>query len=199
MHFVIKFILLGVCKTPINCGIRKEHIMDYIKYSTTYKANGRQYEKIVLWNRFIRTKTETIITLLPAVISIFLMFKGYRSIFAMIVYCVLIAYPIIVFEQCRSSVRYHLKHRDKSEEAACEFTLMDSGILCESENTEIDKKIFKWEDCTTVYDKLGYYMFFNKNEMLVMLNKTDIPADLQGPVYDYINSHIDHNKCIIKK
>ncbi|MDD6573193.1 MAG: hypothetical protein PUF12_12490 [Thermoflexaceae bacterium] len=171
--------------------------MDYIKFSSTYKADGAQYEKIVFWNRFLRNKTELIITLLPAIISIAAFACGYRSTFLMIVYCIFLVYPFIVYRQFKSTVKYHLTHRDSSESAPCEFTLMDSGILCEFTGSE-DKKIFKWEDFTTVYDKLGYYMFFQKGDMLVMLNQTDFPSGSSDAVRDYINQHIDHNKCIMK-
>lgn len=171
--------------------------MNNIKYKSTFKADGKQYERIVFWNRFLRNKTELILSFLPAVISTILLVKGYRSTFAMIIYCICIVYPFIAYRQFKSAVAYHLKHRDQSESAPCEFTLMDSGILCEFTDSE-DKKIYKWEDFTTVYDKLGYYMCFNKGNMLVMLNKSDIPADLSSKVYEYIDSHIDHNKCLIK-
>lgn len=35
--------------------------MDYIKYETTLKASGREYSKIVFWNRFIRNPIELIL------------------------------------------------------------------------------------------------------------------------------------------
>lgn len=171
--------------------------MDYIKFSSTYKADGRQYEKIVFWNRFIRNKTELILSLLPAVMSILLIIRGYRSTFMMIIYFIFIAYPFIAYYQFKSAVRYHLAHRDRSESAPCEFTLMDSGILCEITGAD-EKKIFKWDEFTTVYDRLGYYMFFNKGEMRVMLNQSDIPKESASDIRAYINSHIDHNKCLIK-
>lgn len=171
--------------------------MDYIKFTSTYKADGKQYERIVFWNRFLRNKTELIVSLLPAVISIIAFANGYRSTFAMIVYCIFLIYPFLAYRQFKSTVKYHLAHRDKSESAPCEFTLMDSGILCEFIDSE-EKKIFKWADFTTVYSKLGYYMFFQKGDMLVMLNQADIPEDKKNDVRGYINDHIDHNKCIIK-
>lgn len=172
--------------------------MDYIKFHSKFKADGKQYEQIVFWNRFIRTKIETILTLLPVIICIFFFANGYRSTFLMIVYCIFFVYPFFAYRQFKSAVSYHLKNRDKSESAPCSFTLMDSAILCEFDDSD-EKRIFKWEDFTTVYNKLGYYLFFQKNDMLVMLNQKDIPKELSKQVWDYINSHIDHNKCIIKK
>ena len=74
---------------------------------------------------------------------------------------------------------------------------MDNGILCEFIDSE-EKKVFKWEDFTTVYNRLGYYMFFQKGDMLVMLNQADIPDDKKTAAKEYINSHIDHNKCLMK-
>ncbi len=171
--------------------------MNYIKFHSTYKADGRKYKQIVFWNRFIRTKIETILTLLPAALSICFFANGYRSTFLMIIYCIFMLYPFFVYRQFQSAVSYHLKNRDKLESAPCSFTLMDSGILCEFDGSG-EKRIFKWEDFTTVYNRLGYYMFFQKNEMLVMLNREDIPKELTNQVLEYIKSHINHNKCIIK-
>lgn len=171
--------------------------MDFIKFHSTFKADGRQYKQIVFWNRFIRTKTETILTLLPAALSIFFFAYGYRSTYLMIIYCIFIVYPFMVYRQFQSAVSYHLENRDKSESAPCSFTLMDSGILCEFDGSD-EKRIFKWSDFTTVYNRFGYYLFFQKNDMLVMLNQNDIPTELTGPVLEYIRCHIDHNKCIIR-
>ncbi len=171
--------------------------MNPIKFKSTFKASGKKYEQIVFWNRFLRNKTELIISIFPAIVSIALVVMGYRSTFAVIIYCICIAYPFIAYHQFKSAVAYHLKNRDAIEGAVCEFTLMDSGILCEFDDYE-DKKVYKWDDFTTVYNKLGYYMFFEKGNMHVMLNQEDIPAQLTKPVYEYIDAHIDHNKCIIK-
>lgn len=172
--------------------------MDYIKFSSTYKADGKKYEQIVFWNRFLRNKTELIISTVPAIISIGAIACGYRATYLMVIYFICIIYPFLAYRQFKLSVKYHLEHRDKLESAPCQFTLMDSGILCEFNESD-EKKVFKWEDFTTVYDKLGYYMCFNKGDMLVMLNKADIPDDLKTAVYEYIDKHIDHNKCVIKK
>ncbi|MGN0159866.1 MAG: hypothetical protein ACI4AQ_00575 [Lachnospiraceae bacterium] len=171
--------------------------MDFIKYSSTYKADGKKYEQIVFWNRFLRNKTEMILSLLPAAISIVALIMGYRSTYLMVIYCILVAYPFLAYRQFRSAVKYHLTHRDAMEKASCDFTLTSNGILCEFKDYE-EKKNFRWEDFTTVYDRLGYYMFFNKGDMLVMLNQDDIPEELKKPVRDYIDGHIDHNKCVLK-
>ena len=44
--------------------------MDIIKFNTTLKASGKDYFKIVFWNRFIRNPIELILSWLPAVISL---------------------------------------------------------------------------------------------------------------------------------
>lgn len=171
--------------------------MEYIKFNSTYKADGKKYEQIVFWNRFLRNKTEMIVSLFPAVVSIAAFALGYRSTFLMIIYCIFIVYPFIALSQFRSTVKYHLTHRDPMEKAPCTFTLMDNGILCEFIDSE-EKKNFHWSDFTIVHNRFNYYMFFQKEDMLVMLNQDDIPEDLKQKTYDYINNHIDHNQCIIR-
>jgi hypothetical protein len=171
--------------------------MDYINISSTYKASGKQYEKIVFWNRFLRNKTELILTFLPGIAGIIAFAAGYRTTFLMILYCIFLLYPVISYRQFKSAVKYHLEHRAASEGAHCDFTLNNLGILCEIDGIE-EKITFKWVDFTAVYDKLNFYMFFIKNDMQVMINQNDIPDELKAPVNEYIYNHIDHNKCIIK-
>lgn len=171
--------------------------MDIIKFHSVFKASGEEYAKIVFWNRFLRNPTESILTILPAVISTYFLFNGYTSTLPLILYCICFAYPIFVYRQYKSAVAYHLKNRDASEGAPCTFTLMDNGILAEIEEYNIVNN-YHWADCTTIYDRVGYYLLFQKGTMLVMLRKADIPADLQKAVKEYIASHIDGNKCVMK-
>lgn len=171
--------------------------MDFINISSTYKPSGKEYENIVFWNRFLRNKTELIISFLPAICSIVAFVIGYRSTFLMILYCIFMLYPFIAYRQFKNAVKYHLEHREASEGAHCDFTLNDIGILCEIDGVD-EKKTYKWADFTAVYDKLNYYMFFIKGDMQVMINQKDISPELSKEVYDYIFNHIDHNKCVIK-
>lgn len=171
--------------------------MDIIKFESVFKASGDEYARIVFWNRFLRNPAELILSFIPAVISIVFMCLGYTNTFAMIIYLICFAYPFFVYRQYKSAVAYHLKNRDASEGAACTFTLTEAGVLAEIHDYNIINT-YKWDDCTTIYDRVGYYMFFNKSSMLVMLRKADIPEDLKEPVKNYIKSHIDNNKCVMK-
>lgn len=171
--------------------------MDIIKFESVFKASGDEYARIVFWNRFLRNPAELILSFIPAVISIVFMCLGYTNTFAMIIYLICFAYPFFVYRQYKSAVAYHLKNRDASEGAACTFTLTEAGVLAEIHDYNIINT-YKWDDCTTIYDRVGYYMLFNKSNMLVMLRKADIPEDLKEPVKNYIKSHIDNNKCVMK-
>lgn len=171
--------------------------MDIIKFESVFKASGDEYARIVFWNRFLRNPAELILSFIPAVISIVFMCLGYTNTFAMIIYLICFAYPFFVYRQYKSAVAYHLKNRDASEGAACTFTLTEAGVLAEIHDYNIINT-YKWDDCTTIYDRVGYYMLFNKSSMLVMLRKADIPEDLKEPVKNYIKSHIDNNKCVMK-
>ena len=94
--------------------------MDYIKYETTLKASGREYSKIVFWNRFIRNPIELILTWLPAAITIVCIALGCFSSYLAVIYAACWCYPIYIFGfQFKSSVNYHLKNRDASESAPC--------------------------------------------------------------------------------
>lgn len=171
--------------------------MDVIHYTTTLKADGAEYKKIVFWNRFLRNKLELILTCLPALASIVLLFFGFHSLFMIMIYIIFWAYPIYIYYQFQTGVAYHLKYRDESENAPCMITFMYNGILAEIPDFNL-KHVYYWEDFTTIYDKLGYYMMFNKGTMLVMLKKEDIPDDMKEPAIQFIKQTVDQNTCLLK-
>ena len=74
---------------------------------------------------------------------------------------------------------------------------MPTGILAEIKDFNISYT-YNWDEFTTIYDKLGYYMMFNKGRMIVMIRKADIPEEFKKPFIDYIFEHADQNKCLIK-
>lgn len=171
--------------------------MEIIRFESVLKPSGKEYERVCMWNRFVRTKLEAILTCIPAIISIVLFILGYRDIFAIIIYAVLIVYPFFIVYQFKSEISYHLKHREPTEAAPCIFTFMPNGILAEIKEYEFITQ-YNWQDFTTIYDRLGYYMMFNKNKLVVMIKKDDIPEHMRENAYQYINENIDHNTCVIK-
>ena len=171
--------------------------MDIIKFNTTLKASGKDYFKIVFWNRFIRNPIELILSWLPAVISLVLLCLHYYSSFLLILYAVCWFYPIYIFGyQFRSSVNYHLKHRDPSEEAPCTITLMNNAIMADIPEHNL-VYTYEWEQFTTVYFLYGYYMLFAGKKMIVMLNTNDMPEDIKAITGQFIKEHVDLNKCKI--
>ena len=169
--------------------------LDFIQYESTLKASGKTYKKIVFWNRFLRNPTETILTFIPAILSIISMCFGNFSIFTIIIYVICFAYPIYIFAyQFNSTVNYHLKHRDPAEEAACTMTVNKAAITADIPDFELNY-VYEWDDFTTAYYKYGYYMFFNKGKMIVMLKKSDMSEKEQAGADTYIKSCINQNKC----
>ena len=172
--------------------------MDNIyKYNTTLKASGNDYKKIVFWNRFLRNPVELILSWVPAVISIIMLASGRYNTFLLIIYAICWFYPIYIFAfQFKSSVNYHLKHRDSSEDAPCTITLMDNAILADIPDHNLIYT-YEWEQFTTVYFNYGYDMLFNGKQMVVMLNSNDMPENIKKNVGGFIMEHVDRNKCRI--
>ena len=169
--------------------------MDIIKYDTTLKASGKDYSKIVFWNRLIRNPIELILSWTPAIISLILLIYGFYSSFLLILYAVCWFYPIYIFTyQFRTSVNYHLKHRDPSEDAPCTITLMDNAIMADIPEHGLTYT-YEWNQFTSVYNKFGYYMLFNKGRMIVMLCQKDMPDDIRTEIPRFIKSHVDRNIC----
>jgi len=173
------------------------NIMDFITYNSTLKACGEEYKKIVFWNRFIRNPLETILSWLPALLTIALMIMGYLNIYLAVIYAACWVYPLyIFFIQFKSSVKYHLKNRDPAESAPCTITLQDTGIIADIPSFG-RTEAYKWDEPDTIYKKYGYYLFFNKSKMIVMLREADIPTEQRSFAAEYIKSHVDMNKCKI--
>ncbi len=107
----------------------------------------------------------------------------------LILYAVCWFYPIYIFGyQFRSSVNYHLKHRDPSEEAPCTITLMNNAIMADIPEHNL-VYTYEWNQFTNVYNKFGYYMLFNKGRMIVMLSQKDMPDDIKV-LFLRISSHM---------
>ena len=166
-----------------------------IKYDTTLKASGKEYTRIVFWNRFLRNPAELILSWLPAIASVVLLAMGIYSFFSLILYAVFWAYPIYIFaHQFKSSVNYHLKHRDPSEDAPCNITFLENGILASIPDHGLNYN-YEWEQFTCIYNKFGYYMLFNGGKMIVMLRQADMPEEIRNEVPKFIKAHVDRNKC----
>lgn len=169
--------------------------MNIIKYNTTLKASGKDYSRIVFWNRFIRNPIELILSWTPAAISLVLLVCGIYSSFLLILYAVCWFYPIYIFAyQFKSNVNYHLKHRDPSEDAHCIITLADNAIIADIPDHNLTYT-YEWDQFTSIYNKFGYYMLFNKGRMIVMLCQKDMTDDIKSMVPSFIKEHVDRNIC----
>ena len=71
---------------------------------------------------------------------------------------------------------------------------MESGILAEIPEFELTYN-YSWDDFTTIYDKFGYYMFFEKGKMTVMLRQADMPEQERHAAADFINKNVKQNIC----
>ena len=104
-----------------------------IRFTSTQKPDGKEYKKITYWNRFVRTKIETLILIALVIVSIscaaYRLTTGTMDTFWAIICIVFLFYPFLIITQFNSSIRYHLKHRDPAETSPCEFCLMENGIL----------------------------------------------------------------------
>lgn len=172
--------------------------MEIIRFESVLKPSGDEYRKVCMWNRFVRTKKEAVLSCLPGLLSIVLLCMGYRDPFFIIVYAVLLVYPFFIYNQFKGEISYRLKHREPTESAPCVFTFMPNGILAEIHDYNFITQ-YRWDEFTTIYDKMGYYMMYNKNQMVVMIKKADIPEHLRDAALQYISDNIDRNKCVIKK
>lgn len=111
----------------------------------------------------------------------------------MLVGAIFAIFPIIVISQFNTSIKYHLANRDKTEEMPCEFTIMVNGILAEIKEADYSQ-FFRWEDATKLYDSIGYYMFFDHNDMKLMINKSHIDTKDKQLAAQYIKNGMKENR-----
>lgn len=169
--------------------------MDVITYKSTLKASGKEYSRIVFWNRFIRNPIELILTWIPAALSIVAIVMGYFTTFLSVIYAACWCYPLYIFLiQFKSGVNYHLKNRDAAESAPCMVTISEVGIVADIADHD-QTHTYEWDQFTTVYDKFGYYMFFNKGKMIVMLRKADMSDAQRAEAPNLIKKFINMNEC----
>ena len=161
--------------------------MDIITFTSTLKPSGAEYKKVVYWNRFLRVKTESIVLGILLLLGISLLYKSSGRIMFMIFGAILALYPVLIITQLNSSIKYHLAHRDDIESMPCTYTIMENGILTEV-NDKNYSKFYKWTPEHKFYDRLGYYMFFDVNDLTIMVKKADIPKNSQKKVLEYIKN-----------
>lgn len=173
-----------------------------IKFTSVKKPKGEEYKKITYWNRFIRTKVEAIIMLLLVILGVATMIyrlgNGTMNSMWFIMSLIFIGYPWLIISQFNRTIRYHLKHRDPAEDAPCEFTVMDNGVLMES--ADIDARDFvRFDELTSIYlDVFGYYMCFKKNKAVIVIKKSDVPEGQLEALEKMILGGIG-SECKIKK
>ena len=176
----------------------ERHYMNtVIRFTSTQKPDGDEYKKITYWNRFIRTKIETVIMLALIVLSIgcgiYRLASGTMDTFWAILCIVFLFYPVLIITQFNSSIRYHLRHRDPSETAPCEFCLMQNGILIDVPEYDVHNLI-RYDEFTHVYTNVfGFYMMFQKNKVLVMIRHSDIPAGQKDAFEDMMVAGLNNN------
>jgi hypothetical protein len=173
-----------------------------IRFTSTQKPDGKEYKKITYWNRFVRTKIETLILIALVIVSIscaaYRLTTGTMDTFWAIICIVFLFYPFLIITQFNSSIRYHLKHRDPAETSPCEFCLMENGILIDVPECDVHSFI-RYDEFTHVYTNVfGFYMMFQKNKVLAMIRHSDIPQGRSDDFEDMMFSGLN-DSCKVSK
>lgn len=153
-----------------------------VNFISTLKPDGDEYKKITYWNRFFRTKTESVITfglaLLAIGYAVSKLIAGQMTLGIALICLIVAFYPVLVITQFNSNIRYHLKHRDPCESAPCQYSLMENGILMDVEGFENAHHFYKYEEFTSIYlNVFGFFMLYKGNTPVVVLRRADIPKD----------------------
>ena len=147
-------------------------------------------------------KVETLVMLALVVVSLacggYRFYNGTMDTFWAIICIIFLFYPVLIITQFNSSIRYHLKHRDPSETAPCEFCIMENGILIDVPEHDVHNFV-RYDEFTHVYTNVfGFYMMFQKNKVLVMIRHSDIPKGRKDDFEDMMVAGLGTN-CKVSK
>lgn len=155
--------------------------MNITRFTQDYRPSGEEYEKVFMWNRFLRKKYDLLIVFSPTILCIFSIIMGYYSVPFVPIYVLFICYPLVAYFQFKLTIKKHLKNRKSKDSALCEVNIMDNGILLINNEYDI-RELHKWEDIKQVYDKFGFYLIYGEKKMLALLKKDNIPDTFDAKV-----------------
>ena len=103
--------------------------MNIIRFTSTYKPDGKDYTKVTLWNRYIQNKTLLFTLFIPTAAAIYFLVSDPGPFWWMFV--LIMFYPLYSIIGFLFKIKKHLKFRNPADIAKTEFTFMNNGILAD--------------------------------------------------------------------
>lgn len=167
--------------------------MNIIRFTSTFKPDGKDYTKITMWNRYIHNKTVLFVSFIPTVGAIYFLYNGAGSFWWLFV--LLMLYPLYGMLGFLLKIKKHLKFRSPADTAKTEFTLMNNGILLDRMDMQ-KLDMIHWEDINMTWELKDYYLLYNKDKLVTALVKKDMAPEQIDEVRKYLMKRVRNRQGI---
>lgn len=165
--------------------------MSVIRFTSTYKPDGKDYAKVTLWNRYIQNKTLLLTMFIPTVGALYFLFTEPGPFWWLFVLIML--YPLYSILGFCFKIRNHLKFRSPADIARTEYTFMNNGIL--ADRMEMQKlDMFHWEDVNLLWELKDFLLLYNKNKLVLVFAKRDMEPGQIDEIRSFILQHLPNQQ-----
>ncbi len=161
--------------------------MNVIRFTSTYKPDGKDYTKITLWNRYIQNKTLLVTLFIPTVGALYFLYTNPGPFWW--IFILIMLYPLYSVIGFSFKIKKHLKFRSPADIAKTEYTFMNNGIL--ADRIEMQKlDMTHWEDVNTLWELKDYLLLYNKDRLVLVFSKKDMDPGQPEQIRSFILEHL---------
>lgn len=165
--------------------------MNVIRFTSTFKPDGKNYAKITLWNRYIRNKTVLLSLFIPTAGAIYFLYTGTGPLWWLFV--LIMFYPVYNVLGFMLKIKKHLRFRSPADISRAEFTFMNNGILVDRmEMQKLD--MVHWEDVNTLWELKDYLLLYNRDRLVLVFSKKDMEPEQPDIIREFILNHLNNRQ-----
>lgn len=165
--------------------------MSVIRFTSTFKPDGKDYAKITLWNRYIHNKTILLSLFIPTAAALYFLFTDPGPFWW--IFVIIMFYPLYSVLGFSFRIRRHLKFRSPADIARTEYTFMNNGVL--ADRIDMQKlDLIHWEDANMLWELKDYLLLYNKDKLLLVFAKKDMEEGQLDSIRDFILAHLKNRQ-----
>lgn len=165
--------------------------MNIIRFTSTFKPDGKDYTKVTVWNNYVRNKKFLLTLFIPTAGSIYFLINGIGTFWW--IFVLLMFYPVYHLIGFLFKIKKHLKFRSPADIAKTEFTFMDNGIL--ADRMEIQKlDMIRWDDVNILWELKKFFILCNNEKLVLVLPKKDMEPGQSELIRAFIQEHIKNRQ-----
>ena len=165
--------------------------MNVIRFTSTFKPEGRDYTKITLWNRSVHNKTILFSLFIPTAAALYFLITEPGPFWW--IFVIIMFYPLYSLIAFTLKIKKHLKFRSPADIAKTEYTFMNNGVL--ADRMEMQKlDLIHWEDVNMLWELKDYLMLYNKDKLVLVFTKKDMEPGQLDQIRDFILKHLTNRQ-----